>query len=130
MHRPQLVRPGSESQRVAGLHLSQLHSQALGKSLHEKIMEGEVFLYLHWEVLQHSVEELAGLPPPHWLHLGNHIKLFIVRELVNVEELGLELLVLVLRGEGVHEVDHLRDHLSREGRQHMVKPLLIILYAA
>ncbi len=53
-----------------------------------------MFLHTHWAELKHSEKELAWFP---------------ALELVNVEELGLEILVLVLRGEG-----DLRDHLGRE----------------
>ncbi len=58
--------------------LSQLRPQGLWKSLHEEIVEGEVFFHTHWAVLKHCVKELAWFPTPHRLHLGKHIKLLLV----------------------------------------------------
>ncbi len=50
---------------------------------------------------------------------------------MDVEQLlHLEVLVWVGFGEGVHEVDHLQDYLSREGREEVVELLLLIIYAA
>ncbi len=49
---------------------------------------------------------------------------------MDVEQLRLEVLVWVGLWEGVKEVDHLRDHLSREGGEDMVELLLLIIYAA
>ncbi len=44
-----------------------------------------------------------------------------------VEKLRLEELVLADLGQRVHEVDDLRDHLSRE---HVIKLLLVVVDAA
>ncbi len=48
---------------------------------------------------------------------------------MDVEQLRLEVLVRVGLWEGVKEVDHLRDRLSREGGEDMVEVLLLIIYA-
>ncbi len=47
-----------------------------------------------------------------------------------VEKLRLEERVLVDLGQRVHEIDDLRDHLSREGREHVIKLLLVVIDAA
>jgi hypothetical protein len=39
------------------------------------------------------------------------------------------MLILVLCRKGVHKVNHLRDHLSREGRENVVELVLLIVYA-
>ncbi len=62
------------------MHLCQLRPQGLGKSLHEEVVEGEVFLHSYRAELQHCVEELAWFSASLRLHLGEHIKLLIVRE--------------------------------------------------
>ncbi len=64
--------------------------------------------------LQHRVQQLTGLPPSHRLHLDQHDQLLIVRELMDVQQLVLEVLVLALLWQCVHNVNHLGDHLSRE----------------
>jgi hypothetical protein len=49
---------------------------------------------------------------------------------VDVEQLRLEVLIRVGFEESVHEVDHLQDHLIREGGEEVVELLLLIIYAA
>jgi hypothetical protein len=48
----------------------------------------------------------------------------------STEQLRLEVLVRVGLWQSVHEVDHLQDHLSREGREKVVELLLLIISAA
>jgi hypothetical protein len=77
-----------------------------------------------WTEHQHGVEQLAGLLSAHW----PPVKLLVVRELLNVQQLVLEIHILT-HLQGVHNVDNLGDHLGRHGRQHMVKLLLVVFYS-
>jgi hypothetical protein len=110
----EVVSSDGEGSQIPGMYLPQLCPQGLRETLHEEIVEGEVPLHRQRAELQHRVQQLAGLPSSHRLHLDQHVQLLIVGELMDVQQLVLEVLVLALLWQCVHNVNHLRDHLSRE----------------
>jgi hypothetical protein len=63
------VSPDGEGSRIIGLYLPQLCPQGLRETLHEEVVEGEVPLHPQQAELKHRVQQLAGLPSSHWLHL-------------------------------------------------------------
>jgi hypothetical protein len=76
---PQAVCSDGEGARVSGLYLSQLGPQRLREVLHKEVVEGEVPLHPQRTELQRGVQELAGRPPAHGLHLHQHVKLLVNR---------------------------------------------------
>jgi hypothetical protein len=110
----QAVSSDGEGSQILGIYLPQLCHQGLWETLHEEEVEGGVPLHPQRAELQHPVQQLAGLPSSHRLHLDQHIKLLIVGEYIDVQQLVLEVLVLALLWQCVHNVNHLGDHLSRD----------------
>ncbi len=71
-------RPWCREHAIARLHLSQLLSESLGKSLHEEVVEVEMLLYLNQAELQHGMKELTRFPAPHRLYLCQHIEFLVI----------------------------------------------------
>jgi hypothetical protein len=67
-----------------------------------------------------------GFLPSHGLHLHQGVELLVVGQLMDVQQLVLEELVLAGGRQGLHHVNHLGDHLRRQGRQHVVEHLLVV----
>ncbi len=61
-----------------------------------------------------------------YFHLHKSVKLLVVGELVDVQQLVLEELVLASSGQRLHHFQHLGDHLRWQGQQHVVEHLLVI----
>jgi hypothetical protein len=66
-----------------------------------------------------------------WLgfHLDQHVELLVVRQLMHSQKLVLEVLVQARRRHGVHDINHLRYHLRREGLEDVVEPGLVVFDA-
>ncbi len=90
-----------------------------------------MFLHSHPGELQHGVEELAGLPAAtHWAPSSLTCRTSRSPTADVCREAASWRLLLVDLRQRVHEVDKLRDYLSREGREHVIKLLLVVVDAA